>query len=70
MMKTRLLITVVVLFALNAPEQLQAQTLELIRKILVDPVGTLGSVDGCEFSKDGKLVTASDNHGVCRVYRV
>jgi WD40 repeat protein len=42
----------------------------LIRKIRVDPLGTAGAVDGCEFSKDGKLVSASDNHGVCRVYRV
>lgn len=44
--------------------------MKLIGKIKVDPLGAAGAVDGCEFSKDGKLVTASDNHGVCRVYRV
>jgi WD40 repeat protein len=45
-------------------------TLSLIHKVKVDPLGTLGAVDGCEFSKDGKFVSASDNHGVCKVYRV
>ena len=48
----------------------QQGPMRFIRKIKADPLGTAGAVDGCEFSKDGKFFTASDNHGECRVYRV
>ena len=48
----------------------QTEPLKLLRRIHVDPLGSAGAVDGCEFSKDGRLISASDNHGRCYVYRV
>ncbi len=40
----------------------------LIRKIKVDHLGTVGQIDGCEFSKDNYYIIASDNHGAAKVY--
>ena len=40
----------------------------LIRKINVDPLGVVGQIDGCEFSKDNKYIIASDNHGTAHIY--
>ena len=40
----------------------------LIRKINVDPLGVVGQIDGCEFSKDNKYIIASDNHATAHIY--
>ena len=40
----------------------------LIRKIPVDHMGTLGQIDGCEFSKDNYYIIASDNHAKAKIY--
>jgi WD40 repeat protein len=40
----------------------------LIRKINVDHLGTVGQIDGCEFSKDNYFIIASDNHGTAKIY--
>ena len=68
-MRITVLMFVILTSAMAVVAQEQDKHLTLIRKIQVDPLGTLGAVDGCEFSKDGKLVSASDNHGVCRISR-
>jgi len=44
------------------------QMFSLIRKINVDPVGTAGQIDGCEFSKDDYYIIASDNHATAKIY--
>jgi len=46
-----------------------AQILTHVTTMAVDPYGTNGAVDGCEFSKDGTYFTATDNHGVARIYK-
>ena len=40
----------------------------LIRKIKVDPLGVVGQIDGCEFSKNNQFIIASDNHGIAHIY--
>jgi WD40 repeat protein len=69
-MRIAVLMIAILTSALAVLAQEQDNYLTLIRKVQVDPLGTLGAVDGCEFSKDGKMLSASDNHGVCRIYRV
>jgi len=46
----------------------QDEMFSLIRKINVDHLGTVGQIDGCEFSKDNYYIIASDNHGTAKVY--
>ena len=46
----------------------QDEMFSLIRKIKVDHLGTVGQIDGCEFSKDNYYIIASDNHGTAKVY--
>jgi len=46
----------------------QDEMFSLIRKINVDHLGTVGQIDGCEFSKDNYYIIASDNHGTAKIY--
>jgi WD40 repeat protein len=46
----------------------QDEMFSLIRKINVDHLGTVGQIDGCEFSKDNHYIIASDNHGTAKIY--
>jgi len=68
----KVIVSIIVLLASTSvfAAQTENELLRLLHKIKVDPLNTLGAIDGCEFSKDGTLVSASDNHGVCRIYRV
>ena len=58
-----LLILTQSIFAQDADEMFS-----LIRKIKVDPLGTVGQIDGCEFSKDNHYIIASDNHATAKIY--
>jgi WD40 repeat protein len=46
----------------------QDEMFSLIRKINVDHLGTVGQIDGCEFSKDNYYIIASDNHATAKIY--
>ena len=47
----------------------QDEMFDLIRKIQVDDAGAdAGQIDSCEFSKDGDLIIAADNHATAKVY--
>jgi len=46
----------------------QDEMFSLIRKINVDHLGTVGQIDGCEFSKDNYFIIASDNHATAKIY--
>lgn len=45
-------------------------TLDFLYEKDVDPSGTTGSVDACEFSRDGSLMVVGDLHAEARLYRV
>ena len=61
-------VAAVLLLSLPALAQEADEMVTLIRKIQVDPLGVVGQIDGCEFSKDNQFIIASDNHGIAHIY--
>lgn len=69
MKTTKLIVALMLLCPVLSGAATEDVPLTQIRKHDVDPDGTAGACDGVEFSKDGALYAAGDNHGVARVYR-
>ncbi len=66
--RTSIAILALLLLAQSSFAQSESAAFSLIRKINVDPLGVVGQIDGCEFSKDNKYIIASDNHGTAHIY--